>query len=200
MAPQVSYACSTSYSQSNLKDDVNLTVTINSRYLHWDETLKLNVTITNSTSGGLILNSTIFLNITTVREFYYIIIKTWPYSLECDSYEASSGFLERSIVIQHIPTLNPYVLTAHYVNDSDDSLNVSFPVYILSVRSGFIPFVTFEHFILFYFGLLLFCGSVIGYITYKDKKSSKEITELIEGLVSKEKRSTESTENKMQEK
>ena len=165
----VSYADSTSYSQSNVLADVNLTVTVNSQNLLWDEILEININIINRTSMELIPNSQILLNITSIMDVTYVIPMKYIYILAYEPIVASTGSINRSFLIQHIPTLNPYLLSVHYINNSEPSLNVSFYIYIESIRTGFISFFTFEHFIILYFGLLLFCGIYLGYSKYRNK-------------------------------
>ena len=157
------------YSQSNVLGDINLTITINSQNLQWDDNLNLNITVMNTTSLELLPNSQISLNISSFVEIHLIIPMSQTYNLAYESINASNGFAFRSILIQHVPTLNPYVFSVDYLNNSISILNVSFHIYIESRRSGFIEFFTFEHFILLYFGLLAFCGIYLGYLKYRKK-------------------------------
>lgn len=166
---KVSYADSNSYSQSNEVGDINLTVTINSRNLQWDDTLELNITVVNTTSLEFIPNSQFILNISTYLEVTIIISMSGIYNLTYESLDAPSGSVYRAILIAHIPTLNPYLLSVDYMNDSISIVNVSFYIFIENTKTGFIPFFTFEHFIILYFSVLLVCGIYLGYSRCQNK-------------------------------
>lgn len=166
---KVSHADSNSYSQSNEVGDINLTVAINSRNLQWDDTLELNITVVNTTSLEFIPNSQFILNISTYLEVTIIIPMSGIYNLTYESLDAPSGSVYRAFSIPHIPTLNPYLLSVDYMNDSISIVNVSFYIFIENTKTGFIPFFTFEHFIILYFGVLLVCGIYLGYSRYQNK-------------------------------
>jgi len=161
------YANTYKYIKSSFSGEYNLTVIVNSLNLQWDENLEMNITISNITSGKLIPNSQFFLNISSLVEFYFIYSITWYFYLDQGIYDAPKGFLYRSIYIEHIPTLNPYFFTVHLLNNSQKLMKVAFEIQINSIRTPFIPFFKFEHFIILYFGLLVICSA---YILLKHKK------------------------------
>lgn len=162
------------YSESNVVGDVNLTVTVSSQNLKWDDTFYLNITIINTTTQEFIPNSNVYLNISSLVEIFIIIPMSNLYYITFGLCDLPTGSINRSYSIEHVPTLNPYLLLVHYINNSQPSFNVSFFLNIESVRFPFISFFTFDNFLILYFSLLVICGLYLWYLKYRKGENNSD--------------------------
>ena len=147
------------YQESVYNQDVNLTVSVSNQYLTWDTDLIVNLTA-RGTSNELLTNSSISLEIKTVSYITFIANITRIYYLwdpRKGNVSLPNGSIEISIPILDVPTQQPYTLTAIFLNNTQTGPNVTFPIIVTSERTGFI---SFEGFVVMYFGAIAVVGII----------------------------------------
>ena len=162
------------YKDSVQSQGINLTIGVSSRYLTWDQTLTIQIYLYDL-SNNTIPSSNIYLKISTVS---YVLIGyniSLPYSLLNNNFTDTNGFREIYVPILHVPTQQPYILTAIFSNATQTGPNVTYSIDISSIRTSVIPP---DLFIWGYIGL--FGGFAVLYILFKTdriKTNSKDLHE-----------------------
>jgi len=160
------------YYYESIKDQgINLTIAVNNRYLTWDSNLIINITVLDI-ANNFVPSSKIFLKLSTVSYIYIYYNISIPYIILSENITIINGSKSMEVPIQHIPTQQSYTLTAIFINETQIGPNISYSLFISSVRSGII---TFDLFFLGYIGLLIVFGILFvlfkrGIIKIKPKK------------------------------
>ncbi len=148
------------YQESVYDQGVNLTVGVNDQYPTWDMELRVNLTV-RGTIDELLTNTSVSLEIKTVSYITFITNITRTYYLwdpRKGNVSLPDGTIEILIPILHIPTQQPYTLTAIFLNSTQTGPNVTFPIIIESERAGFI---SFEGFVVIYFGAIVVLAIIL---------------------------------------
>ncbi len=152
------------YQESVQNQGINLTIRVSSRYLTWDQTLTIQIYLYDL-SNNTVPSSKVFLEISTTS---YVLIGyniSLPFTLFNNrglNYTDINGSEEVQVPIPHVPTQQPYALTAIFYNATQTGPNVTYSLYISSIRTSVIPP---DLFIWGYAGLL--GGVVLLYILFK---------------------------------
>ncbi|MFX1450745.1 MAG: hypothetical protein ACFFCM_07885, partial [Promethearchaeota archaeon] len=94
-----------SHSESEIQEDLKLTVTINSRILKWDSILALKLSIMNISTNQTIPNTNVDLKVYAHRIIYLKTNITLKYYLIYENMKLKNGTKEIIKYIPHIPTL-----------------------------------------------------------------------------------------------
>ena len=160
------------YQDSVQSQGINLTIGVSSRYLTWDQTLIIQIYLYDL-SNNTIPSSNLFLKITTISYVYITYNISLPFTLFTNNFTNINGFKEIYVPILHVPTQQPYILTAIFSNATQTGPNVTYSIDISSIRTSIIPP---DLFIWGYIGLL--GGFVVLYILFKTdliKTNSKDL-------------------------
>ncbi len=145
------------YKESVYDQGVNLTVGVSNRNLEWF----MNLTIYISVKGTLdepISNAGVLLQISTTSYVVFGYNLSLDYILWDRQETIYNGSKEIEIYISHVPTQQPYTLSAVFINATQTGPNITYALYIASIREGI---VSIETFMVAYIGIFIISGILL---------------------------------------